>query len=356
MPGPDAGIDSRRRQGAAPGVMPRPLVGLLDRLRTPGGGASLSLEAGALVAPDGRRFPLAGGIPVLIDESRSLFRHADYAAGGGARPLAAAADGARPAVARWRERIAGGLLGLSSGEHDLTPADAVALVARSFPQARILVVGAGDALFSPPPGLDLLYSDVAPGPLVDLIADAHDLPFADESFEAVFAVSVLEHVLEPWRCVDEVRRVLVPGGIIYAVTPFIQQVHLGCYDFTRFTPLGHRMLFRWFDEMASGLSGGSGSALSWTLENFLSSLARGRAARRWLGGLARLLGTIPRGLDRLTMARPGGWDGAGAHIFIGRKRDAPLDPRALLSAYRGAGSPRPPADARTVMAASSLTR
>ncbi|MFN3287648.1 MAG: class I SAM-dependent methyltransferase, partial [Sphingomonadaceae bacterium] len=213
-----------------------------------------------------------------------------------------------------------------------------------------------DALFTPPPGLDLLYTDVAPGPLVDVIADAHDLPFGDGEFEAVFAVSVLEHVLDPWRCVEEFRRVLAPGGIVYAVTPFIQQVHLGCYDFTRFTPLGHRMLFRCFDEMASGLSGGSGSALSWTLENFLTSLARRRATRRWLGGLARLLGTIPRGLDRLTMARPGGWDGAGAHIFIGRKRDDPLDPRALLAGYRGAGSPRPPADARAVMAASSPRR
>jgi SAM-dependent methyltransferase len=196
--------------------------------------------------------------------------------------------------------------------------------------------------FAPPPGLDLLYTDVAPGPLVDVIADAHDLPFADAAFEAVFAVSVLEHVLSPPRCVDEFRRVLVPGGFIYAVTPFIQQVHLGCYDFTRFTPLGHRMLLRWFDEVASGLSGGPGSALSWTLESFLASLARGRAARRALGFAARLLGTIPRGLDRWAMRTPGGWDGAGAHIFVGRKRATPLDARALLAAYRGAGSPRAP--------------
>jgi SAM-dependent methyltransferase len=336
--------------------MARPVEQMLDRLRVPGGGAPLALEGGRLVAADGRQFPLEGGVPVLIDESRSLFRHADYGAGGGATPLATAPNGVRPGAARWRERMSSGLLGLSSGEHDLTPADAVAIVAQTFAKARILVVGAGDALFSPPPGLDLLYSDVAPGPLVDVIADAHDLPFADAGFEAVFAVSVLEHVLDPWRCVEEIRRVLVPGGIVYAVTPFIQQVHLGCYDFTRFTPLGHRMLFRWFDEMASGLSGGSGSALSWTLENFLTSLARGRATRRWLGGLARLLGMLPRGLDRLTMARPGGWDGAGAHIFIGRKRDAPLDPRALLAGYRGAGSPRPPLNAGAGMAVSSPTR
>ena len=215
----------------------------------------------------------------------------------------------------------------------------------NWARLRFAVVG---PLLAAPPGLDLLYTDVAHGPLVDVIADAHDLPFAAASFDAVFAVSVLEHVLEPARCVAECHRVLVDGGFVYAVTPFIKPVHLGCYDFTRFTPLGHRMLLRGFDEVASGLSGGAGSALSWTLESFASALARGRWPRAALGLAARVAGLVPRGLDRRTMRRAGGWDGACAHVFVGAKRAEPLEARALLAAYRGAGSPRPPSTTATI--------
>lgn len=331
--------------------MPRPLEQLLPLLRAPGGGPALVRDRAGLVTADGvTRFPLAGGVPVLIDEARSLFRHADYLDAGAATPLAAGADGRRPAAARWRDRLASGPLGLSSGQHDIKPGPVMAMVAGAFPTGRVLVVGAGDAALPAPPGLDVLYTDVSPGPLVDVIADAHDLPLAHASIHAVFAVSVLEHVLEPARCVAEFVRVLVPGGIVYAVTPFLQSVHLGCYDFTRFTPLGHRMLFRQFDEVASGLSGGAGTALSWTLEGFATALTRRRWPRAALGLAARIAGLVPRWLDRRTMRRAGGWYAAGAHIFVGTKRVMPLDARTLLAGYRGAGSPRPPATPERVAA------
>ena len=78
-----------------------------------------------------------------------------------------------------------------------------------------------------------------------LLGNAETLPFPDASFDLVIAVAVLEHVADPFRCVAEMRRVLAPSGHVYAVTPFLQPVHMGAYDFTRFTPIGHRRLFRW---------------------------------------------------------------------------------------------------------------
>ena len=39
---------------------------------------------------------------------------------------------------------------------------------------------------------------------------------------------------------------------MYAETPFMQQVHEGAYDFTRFTVLGHRCLFKYFEKNDSG--------------------------------------------------------------------------------------------------------
>ena len=71
--------------------------------------------------------------------------------------------------------------------------------------------------------------DIAPGP-VDMMrhrlsllglageerivqASATNLPFADESFDYVYAIGCLHHTGALARSVEEVRRVLVPGGI-----------------------------------------------------------------------------------------------------------------------------------------------
>lgn len=45
--------------------------------------------------------------------------------------------------------------------------------------------------------------------------DAYALPFADRSFDAVTAMDFLEHVSEPERVLDEVARVLRPGGLFF---------------------------------------------------------------------------------------------------------------------------------------------
>lgn len=43
-------------------------------------------------------------------------------------------------------------------------------------------------------------------------ANAYDLPYANASFEVVTALDLLEHVEEPERAIQEVSRVLKPGG------------------------------------------------------------------------------------------------------------------------------------------------
>ncbi len=46
------------------------------------------------------------------------------------------------------------------------------------------------------------------------VADAHDLPFADDSFDVVHAHQVLQHVGDPVQALREMRRVTRPGGIV----------------------------------------------------------------------------------------------------------------------------------------------
>jgi SAM-dependent methyltransferase len=50
-------------------------------------------------------------------------------------------------------------------------------------------------------------------------ADAARLPFAAESFDAAFAVAVLQHVPKPRAVIDNLRRVLRPGGRLVLAEP-----------------------------------------------------------------------------------------------------------------------------------------
>jgi ubiquinone/menaquinone biosynthesis C-methylase UbiE len=46
------------------------------------------------------------------------------------------------------------------------------------------------------------------------VADAHNLPFADHSFDLTVSTEVLEHVVNPSRAIREMKRVTVPGGTV----------------------------------------------------------------------------------------------------------------------------------------------
>lgn len=48
-----------------------------------------------------------------------------------------------------------------------------------------------------------------------ICADAFNLPFPDNSFDAVSAMDFLEHVEEPEKIIQEMSRVLKPGGLFF---------------------------------------------------------------------------------------------------------------------------------------------
>lgn len=58
-----------------------------------------------------------------------------------------------------------------------------------------------------------------------LNVDALDMPFADATFDAVLSMETLEH-LSPEPFLDEVRRVLAPGGLLILSTPQSRLGHI----------------------------------------------------------------------------------------------------------------------------------
>src|SRR5262245_55537667 len=62
------------------------------------------------------------------------------------------------------------------------------------------------------PGKTYTGMDVREGPGVDVVADVEAMPWPDASFGTVLAMSTSEHVQHFWRGLDEVHRVLRPGG------------------------------------------------------------------------------------------------------------------------------------------------
>lgn len=287
----------------------------------------------------GKRFPVVDGVPVLIDEDRSIFRHESYIRHEDTT-MAGMATGPRrenplKAGARW---LLNQVPSRSSNAASYTAGDALEAVLDRRARPRVLVLGCGDVRLKPSRPVDLVYSDVTLGPLAMLIADAHDIPFANAQFDFVIAAAVLEHVADPQRVVAEIHRVLKPDGFVYAVTPFMQQVHLGRYDFTRFTFVGHRRLFRMFDDLAMGIAGGPGMALAWAFNYYLTSFAEGPRMRSLLDSLSRLLVAPFKYADGYLVRKKGAYDGASAFYFFGQRRETALDDRAILACHRGLNS------------------
>ena len=80
------------------------------------------------------------------------------------------------------------------------------------------------AFTTPVPGIKPIYLDrfaeyAGIATLNDYIGDACDLPFYDSSLRYVVTSHVLEHVANPLAALSEWYRVLMHGGIIYAVIP-----------------------------------------------------------------------------------------------------------------------------------------
>ncbi len=279
------------------------------------------------------RYPLVNSVPVLINDSNSLFKIADFTEG---RDTTYSSS-----VPSWKRKLKRFVPSITLNAKSSANFEVFAskLTSREG-RPRVLVIGGaveGDGIepLMRSDMIDLVESDVAIGDRTTVICDAHDLPFLSSSFDGVVVQAVLEHVLDPFRCVDEIHRVLKADGLVYAESPFMAPVHAGRYDFLRFSHLAHRRLFRRFTEIESGATCGPGTAFAWSYCYFLQSFFVGTLPRQVAFAIGSITGFWLKYFDKYLTDKPGAFDSSLSYYFFGSRSDSAIGDDALIAGYRG---------------------
>jgi SAM-dependent methyltransferase len=202
---------------------------------------------------------------------------------------------------------------------------------------KILVIGSGKkgdgtAKLWNDENIEVHGIDIYSSPTVHVVGDAHYLPLAQDFYDGVWIQAVLEHVVAPYKVVSEIHRVLKGNGIVYSETPFMQQVHEGAYDFTRFTVLGHRYLFRKFEMLTIGATKGPEVVLAWSIRYFVWAVTRSRLLGKLFGVV---FGLLLRPFCYLT-SMGSKYDSPSGVFFMGRKSEkTELSHKDLITLYKG---------------------
>ncbi|MEP7351975.1 MAG: class I SAM-dependent methyltransferase [Acidobacteriota bacterium] len=101
---------------------------------------------------------------------------------------------------------------------------------RFFPSQRYtaLDLGVGDATWD--------YSGI------DVLGDLSAIPVQSGAFDAAINIVTLEHVREPGLVLQEIARVLAPGGCLLLIAPHEWEEHQQPHDYYRYTRYGLRYL------------------------------------------------------------------------------------------------------------------
>ena len=143
--------------------------------------------------------------------------------------------------------------------------------------------------------------EIVPYDTTDVLGVGESLPFADDSFNAVLSIAVLEHVKDPFLCAREIARVLKPGGELFCSVPFLQPLHAYPHHYYNMTHQGVANLFDGLlDEGSFDVYGSllPVNSLMWILRSWVDGL-KGTAKSEFLNmSVENLIGDPNQMLDR----------------------------------------------------------
>lgn len=140
---------------------------------------------------------------------------------------------------------------------------------RKYPSKGTIVnLGSGPRMIAP----HIINVDSSPYKGVSVVADITELPFDEESVSRIICDNVLEHVKDTPKAVQEIFRVLEPGGVAYISTPFLYPFHSSPDDYVRWTTHGLKYLFRDFEVVRIGTRSGIFSSFTVLLCYLIATL------------------------------------------------------------------------------------
>jgi SAM-dependent methyltransferase len=166
----------------------------------------------------------------------------------------------------------------------------------------------------------LLNLNIGPFPNVDIVGDAHNLPYADSSVDALHCEAVFEHLHTPALAAKEIFRVLKPGAKAYICTPFLQAYHGYPHHYQNYTVSGHTKLFE--DAGLKITNSGTCVGPTYTLRNMVATYVANytpqpfrQLVRVIWGGISICIGP----LDILVRNRPNAHIMASTTFLIAEK-------------------------------------
>lgn len=217
-------------------------------LMCPHTGELLTYADGFWHTPDSaRRYPTLNGVPVLRDGPAPEIKPPDHQS----NPIS-------PEIWAWMSAMPG----------------------------PVLFLGAGASEHRAPHIFELEYNLFHN---TDIVADAHALPFAPNTFRAAVALNVFEHLAEPDTAAQELWRVLRPGGEVLIHTAFLCPLHEDPHHYYNATEFGVARWFRRFRDVSVEVSPNFNPAftLSWLVSDLLwfTAATAGPEAAQRLGGM-----------------------------------------------------------------------
>lgn len=125
---------------------------------------------------------------------------------------------------------------------------------------------------------------------VDIISSLDDLPIKSKCADLLISNSVLEHVIDPERVLDEASRILKENGLFYLCVPQVCLRH-HMMDYTRWTSVGLQNLMkkRGFEILEHGACRGPGWVIWHMFESLIVSRTKKGFKREFLRKMIMLL-------------------------------------------------------------------
>jgi len=82
---------------------------------------------------------------------------------------------------------------------------------------------------------DVTYVNIEKSTHPDIVADAKNIPVADNAYDIIIMGELLEHVEDPLDVIREAHRILKPDGKALATVPFMVGIHGDPTDYGRYT-------------------------------------------------------------------------------------------------------------------------